>query len=109
MNKQRVGGNKRYREEKKKREGKVNRRKEKQRKARSKARDREMLSEKEQESQSDRNRERALTILASECVVYAEWEPLLPPPRGGPGMPGMLGTMCMGRASWRQHTRTLTT
>lgn len=61
------------------------------------------------EIERDRNRERDLTILASECVVYAEWEPLLPPPRGGPGMPGMLGTMCMGRASWRQHTRTLTT
>lgn len=42
-----------------------------------------------------------LTILVSECRPYAEGEdePLLAPPTGGPGIPGMLGTELTGLAS----------
>lgn len=46
-----------------------------------------------------------LTILASECIGSpdGEMEPLVL--MGGPGIPGMLGTMDIGRASymWRRE------
>lgn len=42
-----------------------------------------------------------LTILVSECRLYPDGEddPLLAPPIGGPGIPGMFGTEFTGRAS----------
>lgn len=45
-----------------------------------------------------------LTVLASECVLYpdGEEEPLLLPPIGGPGIPGILGTVLDDLASYRQ-------
>lgn len=49
---------------------------------------------------------RTLTILASECTGRpdGEMDPLLL--MGGPGIPGMLGTMDMGRASCRGGSNT---
>lgn len=43
-----------------------------------------------------------LTVLASECVLYpdGEEEPLLLPPIGGPGIPGILGTVFDDLASY---------
>lgn len=43
-----------------------------------------------------------LTILASECRLYPDGEddPLLVPLTGGPGIPGMLGTVFTGLASY---------
>lgn len=42
-----------------------------------------------------------LTILVSEFILYPDGEddPLLAPPTGGPGIPGMLGTEFTGLAS----------
>lgn len=42
-----------------------------------------------------------LTNLVSECRLYPDGEddPLLAPPTGGPGIPGMLGTEFTGLAS----------
>ena len=47
----------------------------------------------------------SLTILASECRLYPDGdeEPLLVPLIGGPGIPGMLGTMFSGLASYNVH------
>lgn len=44
----------------------------------------------------------SLTSLASECRLYPDGEddPLLAPPTGGPGIPGMFGTELAGRASF---------
>lgn len=51
--------------------------------------------------QNDANMTDHLTILVSECRLYpdGEDEPLLAPPTGGPGIPGMLGTEFTGLAS----------
>lgn len=50
-----------------------------------------------------------LTILVSECRLYPDGEddPLLAPPTGGPGIPGILGTVFTVLASFtlQQITR----
>lgn len=53
-------------------------------------------------SQETVKKKSLLTILVSEYMLYpdGEEEPLLAPPTGGPGIPGMLGTEFTGLACY---------